>query len=875
MPRALPRTLYSLSAAYQRDIAPDAYEVIVVDNGSTPPVDPEAFAHLTGTFRFVRIDDASSSPAAAINRGLAEARGDAIGVMIDGARLVTPGLINFGRRGVSLHETAVVTTLGWYLGLDYQGYAAAQGFDEADEDALLASIGWPQDGYRLFDIGAMDQSSIDGWFASVSESNALFLRRAAWDALGGADERFDEAGGGLLNLDLYGRACRLEDARVVVLLGEATFHQRHGGTATEMPPRELEERFQTWADHYRAVRGYGWEVEPRLREPIYVGTLPGPPLRRFVRAALAPVHGEMSVIGHDFDTALWTLPTALPDDRRSLQVVELGRQAFRNRQFATTATLARFLRQRDRRELGLSPQLAFLAPVLDREIPFGERAAHHVALARAHCAFEERDDAAREFRAALEIDGDETDARLGLAELRAPGPGYLDVLERAYDVLDVRSVLEIGVFDGASLARIPARAVAIGVDPQPRALTPLRATTHIFAETSDTFFARCGAKNVLHEQALSAAFIDGLHLFEQSLRDFINVERLCDPNGTIFFHDTWPLDGASQTRERQTAFHTGDVWRTIVALRFYRPDLDIATVATAPSGLTIVRALDPSSTVLADDYDEIVARYLSMTYESVAADLESHLRMIPNDAAALEKRLRRQYPVPSRRRFDDGMLAPMVLAPDERTTVDSFHDLYYEAWHRGRGDTIALRWLGCRTLKCPMDLWTYQELLFAERPDFVVETGTRFGGSALFVASVFDAIGHGRVITIDVEERRDRPQHPRISYVSGSSVDADVVASVYRMVGRARAMVVLDSDHRRSHVMKEMLAYEGLLGVGDYLIVEDTNVNGHPTFADFGPGPHEAVEAFLALRSDFERDRACERFLMTLNPGGFLKRVAT
>ena len=139
---------------------------------------------------------------------------------------------------------------------------------------------------------------------------------------------------------------------------------------------------------------------------------------------------------------------------------------------------------------------------------------------------------------------------------------------------------------------------------------------------------------------------------------------------------------------------------------------------------------------------------------------------------------------------------------------------------------------------------------------------------------VFDQLNHGRVITVDVDDdaKANRPRHPRITYVSGSSTDPAIVGAVHGMVGGARAMVVLDSDHKAAHVYDEIVAYAPLVHAGDYLIVEDTNVNGHPTFPEFGPGPMEAVTKFLEENRDFEVDRRCERFLMTLNPSGYLRR---
>ena len=229
--------------------------------------------------------------------------------------------------------------------------------------------------------------------------------------------------------------------------------------------------------------------------------------------------------------------------------------------------------------------------------------------------------------------------------------------------------------------------------------------------------------------------------------------------------------------------------------------------------------------------------------------------------------------------FKSGAFRPSssgpALTPGDRDVIRRFHELYYRRWSEG-GGTISIGWLGHETLKCPMDMWIYQELIIATRPKLIIETGTRFGGSALFMASVCDQIGHGQVVTIDIDEglKSIRPPHDRITYFNGSSLDPAIHAEVVSRAGNGGCLVILDSDHSRDHVLAEMRLYAPLVQRGGYLIVEDTNVNGHPALPEFGPGPMEAVDAFLSETEDFEPDEDCERFLMTLNPRGYLKRTA-
>jgi cephalosporin hydroxylase len=229
-----------------------------------------------------------------------------------------------------------------------------------------------------------------------------------------------------------------------------------------------------------------------------------------------------------------------------------------------------------------------------------------------------------------------------------------------------------------------------------------------------------------------------------------------------------------------------------------------------------------------------------------------------------------------------GPFRPVFAEPQldahERDVADRFHDLYYSKLDAGRGlHTIVLSWMGYEMLKCPLDLWIYQELIVLNRPDIIIETGTYKGGSALYLASVCDMIDHGAVVTIDIDATHEpmRPHHQRITYLHGSSTADDSLARVTDIVADSRnVMVILDSDHAKDHVLAELRAYCSFVPVGGYLIVEDTNINGHPTYPGFGPGPWEAVESFLDENKNFVADRTCERFILTMCPGGFLRRIS-
>lgn len=207
-----------------------------------------------------------------------------------------------------------------------------------------------------------------------------------------------------------------------------------------------------------------------------------------------------------------------------------------------------------------------------------------------------------------------------------------------------------------------------------------------------------------------------------------------------------------------------------------------------------------------------------------------------------------------------------------KNIVDQFHLLYFNSWKKTIRNTY---WLGVPTIKCPLDCWIYQEIIYKIKPDLIIECGTSYGGSALFIASLFDLIDNGKVITIDIsEEKKNKPQHKRIQYLIGSSISNKIIKQVKSQISaNDKVMVILDSDHKKGHVLNELKIYSKFVSKGSYLIVEDSNINGHPVLPNFGLGPMEAIEDFLKENKNFIIDKTKEKFFLTFNPNGYLKRI--
>lgn len=277
MAREIPRTVQSFLPPYQSGIQDSDIEIIVMDNGSSVPVDPKIIESWPSTVRYVQVENPHPSPAKALNAGAQMAKADWICPVIDGARMVSPGIFQSAKQLIKSHDNPIIATIGRHIGDKVQQFNVREGYNQTVEDELLSSIDWPNDPYRLFDISCVGGSAQGGWLMPIAESNVLILSKALYTQLGGYDEAFDIPGGGLINLDFFKRAIEHEQSQYILLLGEASFHQYHGGVTTSRPvsdPSVEDKERTTWdiyAQQYEDIRGMPYQISSRA--PLLYGAM--------------------------------------------------------------------------------------------------------------------------------------------------------------------------------------------------------------------------------------------------------------------------------------------------------------------------------------------------------------------------------------------------------------------------------------------------------------------------------------------------------------------------------------------------------------------------------------------------------------------------
>lgn len=223
-----------------------------------------------------------------------------------------------------------------------------------------------------------------------------------------------------------------------------------------------------------------------------------------------------------------------------------------------------------------------------------------------------------------------------------PGPDYMEWLQWFHATLTPRTYLEIGVASGNSLQHVRPQTRAAGVDPNFSIDHPQTAWVKLFRETSDEFFARRSMQEVFGEDAVDLVFLDGLHTFDQTLRDLLNAEQHCHERSVILLHDILPVIPETAERERKTIFWVGDTWKVMILLARHRPDLNYFTIPAFPSGLGVVTGLNAASShaaALRTDLDAICSAAMSLELKDFLPDMARHQKVATNNWQEVRSRL--------------------------------------------------------------------------------------------------------------------------------------------------------------------------------------------------------------------------------------------
>lgn len=273
MPRQAMNTLYSLSVPYQKNVSVDDYEVIVVENRSSHNLHKQDVLALGSNFHYFLRDEKGVSPVDAVNFAFEQARGEYIGLSIDGARMVTPRVLEYALLAFALNKHALVMVPGYHLGEHDQKFHLDAGYTEEKEIAKLRELNWHENGYRLFQFATWSSSNQRGYFQPMQECSCIFASAKDFEKIGRADARFNQPGGGSINLHIYRSLGMLPHSKLFVLPGEGSFHQFHGGVTTQQHAnnearQELLKKFDQQLDDL-----WQGEFKALTREPMMLGAV--------------------------------------------------------------------------------------------------------------------------------------------------------------------------------------------------------------------------------------------------------------------------------------------------------------------------------------------------------------------------------------------------------------------------------------------------------------------------------------------------------------------------------------------------------------------------------------------------------------------------
>ena len=232
MAKQLVNTLYTLSEDYQQNVSAKDYEVIVVENDSTDTLDATTISKLPDNFRYYLRKELGVSPVPAINFGFEQCYAPVVGLILDGARMISPGVIYHTLQSQRLDGRVITIVPGYHLGDQEQHLSSSQQYNETKENELLSSIDWRNNGYELFRVASFSGANIRGYLQPMMECNCMFAPAECFQTIGYADSQFTLKGGGSVNLHIYRSLGMLPGSRLVVLPGEGSFHQYHGGVTT-------------------------------------------------------------------------------------------------------------------------------------------------------------------------------------------------------------------------------------------------------------------------------------------------------------------------------------------------------------------------------------------------------------------------------------------------------------------------------------------------------------------------------------------------------------------------------------------------------------------------------------------------------------------